>query len=98
MCVDNVVASWACFGSGVVSRLFAEDALERTIALAGNAVIAWALIDVFLHGMVAVTSGAAYFPGRNRTFLGEVRGLFPPWSRLGGRVRVEISDHSGRTC
>lgn len=56
----------------MVSRLFTEDTLEHAIAFAGDAVVTWTLIVMFLHCVVAVTLRAVYFPLGNWTFLGEV--------------------------
>ena len=61
MRVDYVVATRACFGTGVVTSLFAQDALEYAVALAGDAVVTWAFIVVVFQRVVAVALGASNF-------------------------------------
>ena len=67
-----VVTSGACFGTGVVSWLVAEDTLKHAVALAGDAVSTWAFIVMFLHRVVTIAFGAAYFPFWDWTLPGEV--------------------------
>ena len=48
------MSSRACFGPGVVACLVAEDTFEHAVALAGNVVLTWAFVIVFLHRVVAI--------------------------------------------
>ena len=45
----------------MVARLLAENAFEHAVAFAGDTVVAWAFIVVFLQRVVAVTLWAADF-------------------------------------
>ena len=72
MRIDYVVASRTCFGTGVVSWLVAEDALERAVALARDAVSAWAFVVMLLHRMIAGALGAADLSFGDRAFPREV--------------------------
>ena len=70
--VDYVVSSWACFRSGVVSWLVAEDTFEYAITFAWDAMSAWAFVVVILHRVVTIAPGASYFAFWDGTFPSEM--------------------------
>ena len=72
MRVDYVVTTRACFGTGVVSWLVAENTLEHAVAFARDTVSAWALVVVVLQCMIAVALRAANLAFRDWAFTGEV--------------------------
>ena len=67
--VDYVVTTRACFGTGVVPWLVAENTLEHAVAFARDTVLAWAFVVMLLHRMIAGTLRTADLSFRNRAFL-----------------------------